>query len=79
MTEQEERAYFKTLFSKIYLLIEKYNYKKLSDQDWDNLIKEAGELQKQFKPSGDVWYLCRDMLKDYISYKEKKERKSNGV
>ena len=74
MTEQEERSYIKTLYSKIYLLIEKYNYKKMTDRDWDNLIQEAGELQRQFKQCGEVWYLCRGMLRDYLSYKEMKEK-----
>ena len=80
MTDQEEKQYIKSIFSKVYLLVDKYNYKKLSDADWEALIQEAGNLGKEFRGCGDdLWHLYRGMITECISYKEKKERKKNGV
>ena len=81
MTEHEEFMIIKDIYVKSYELFKKYNSAVLDGDSWQELIDEAGEIQKEFRQHDEgIGKLCREMMTAYLSYKESKEkrRKANG-
>ena len=81
MTEHEEFMIIKDIYVKSYELFKQYNSVVLDDDSWQELIDEAGDIQKEFRQHDEgIGKLCREMMTAYLSYKESKEkrRKANG-